>query len=466
MNALGIYNNNLTLLNFLNFSYRMSKLNHPNLVAFLGVCLQPQPILVMELLPMSLTGYLEKYANIPSNIKNSILLDVSHGLLYLHNQTPPIAHRDLTANNVLLTSGLKAKIADFGVSRAVEPDIREHYFRMSKNPGHMYYMPPEVKLPTKFEENISNVDKLDIFSFGVLIAHVYSQQLPIPIGTHSETTRLPLTEVQQRMTYVDAVDDDVVKKMAQDCLQNFPEDRPHTSDVVAILQDACSEMEAVGTLMERDANAKVLEEENTQLKEENDLFKEENAQIKEENAQLKEENAQLKEENARFKEENARFKEENAQYKRKNTQFKRKNTQIKEENAQIKEENAQIKEENAQIKEESAQIKEENAQIKEESARLKEENAQYKRKNTQLKRKNTRIKEENEKECTQMKQKLHELEAQLVSEKQEKEEKINHIESLQLELERQKEELRNRIAQQALPIFQVPSDRYYNYYAH
>ena len=397
---------------------------------------------------MSLTQYLEKYANIPSNIKNSILLDVSHGLLYLHKQTPPIAHRDLTANNVLLTSGLRAKIADFGVSRAVEPDIREHYFRMSKNPGHMYYMPPEVKLPTEFEENIRNVDKLDIFSFGVLIAHVYSQQLPESTGTHSETTRLPLTEVQQRMKYIDAVDNAVIKKLAQDCLQNFPEDRPHTSDVVAILQDACSEMEAVGTLMERDANAKVLEEENTRLKEENDLFKEENAQIKEENARLKEENA--------------RFKEENARYKRKNTQFKRKNTQIKEENTQIKEENTRLKEENDLFKEENAQIKEENAQLKEENARFKEENARYKRKNTQLKRKNTQIKEENEKECTQMKQKLHDLEAQLVSEKQEKEEKINHIESLQLELERQKEELRNRIAQQALPIFQVPSDRYYN----
>ena len=371
-------------MNFLPFSYRMSKLNHPNLVAFLGVCLQPQPILVMELLPMSLTQYLEKYANIPRNIKNSILLDVSHGLLYLHKQTPPIAHRDLTANNVLLTSGLRAKIADFGVSRAVEPDIREHYFRMSKNPGHMHYMPPEVKLPTEFQENIRNVDKLDIFSFGVLIAHVYSQQLPIPIGTHSETTRLPLTEVQQRMTYIDAVDDEVVKKLSQDCLQIFPKERPHTSDVVAILQDACS------------ANAKVLEEENTRLKEENAQFKGENARFKEENARFKEKNARFKGENARFKEENARFKEENAR----------------------------------------------------------------------LRRKNTQIKEENEKECTQMRQNLHDLEAQLVSEKQEKKEKINHIESLQFKLERQKEELRSRIAQQALPIFQVPSDRYYNYYAH
>ena len=92
----------------------MSKLSHPNLVQFLGVCFERSPdgnrdipILVMELLPMSLTQYLEKYDNIPRSIKNSILLDVSLGLLYLHNQSPPIAHRDLTANNVLLTSGLK-----------------------------------------------------------------------------------------------------------------------------------------------------------------------------------------------------------------------------------------------------------------------------------------------------------------------------------------------------------------------
>ena len=60
---------------------------------------------------MSLTQCLDQYKMIPNYIKNSILLDVSLGLLYLHKQTPPIVHRDLTTNNVLLTSGLKAKIS-------------------------------------------------------------------------------------------------------------------------------------------------------------------------------------------------------------------------------------------------------------------------------------------------------------------------------------------------------------------
>ena len=62
------------------------------------------PILIMECLPMSLINYLEQNKIIPNHIKNSILLDVSLGLLYLHTQTPHIIHCDLTANNVLLTS--------------------------------------------------------------------------------------------------------------------------------------------------------------------------------------------------------------------------------------------------------------------------------------------------------------------------------------------------------------------------
>ena len=235
----------------------MSELCHPNLVQFIGMCLQPSPnpednhnipVLVMELLPMSLTNYLEKYENIPANVKNSILLDVSLGLLYLHNQSPPVVHRDLTANNVLLTSGLKAKIADFGVSKTVEPDVRQHYFRVSQNPGNLCYMPPETMSVAKVE-NISNVDKLDVFSFGVLIAHTFSQKWPTPTGSF-DADMVPLTEVQKRMKYIDAIDDDVVKKLAEDCLHNLSKKRPHTSQVVAILQDICSQSEPVETLME------------------------------------------------------------------------------------------------------------------------------------------------------------------------------------------------------------------------
>ena len=103
----------------------MSQLHHSNLVQFLGFHYKlgsDVPILIMELLPISLTKYLEQNKMIPNRIKISILLDVSLGLYYLHKQTPPILHRDITDNNVLLTSDMKAKISDFGVSRIFNPD--------------------------------------------------------------------------------------------------------------------------------------------------------------------------------------------------------------------------------------------------------------------------------------------------------------------------------------------------------
>ena len=125
---------------------------------------------------MSLTNYLEHNEMIPNHIKNSILLDVSLGLLYLHTQTPPIIHHDLTVSNVLLTSDMKAKITDFGVSCVFDPEAGEHYMRISTCPSALVHMPPEA-LQSDYKVTSDNFDKLDAFSFGVLILHVYTQQL-------------------------------------------------------------------------------------------------------------------------------------------------------------------------------------------------------------------------------------------------------------------------------------------------
>ena len=213
---------------------RMSQLRHPNLVQFLGVHYKSSsdiPILVMECLPMSLTQCLEQYKMIPNHIKNSILLDVSLGLLYLHKQTPPIVHRDLTANNVLLTSAMKAKITDLGVSRMFEPEAAKHYMRMSTCPGTQVYMPPEAQ-KVNFKETSTNFDKLDVFSFGVLILHVYTQEWPEPTDPFDEHN-MPRTEVQRRKHLIDKIKSSItLKQLAEQCLQNQPQSRPHTSDLV------------------------------------------------------------------------------------------------------------------------------------------------------------------------------------------------------------------------------------------
>lgn len=125
----------------------LSQLSHPHIVQFLGVYpLQEDaevPALVMEFLPTNLTQCLYQYGTMPNEISYSILRDVSLGLRYLHERDNPIIHRDLSANNILLSSDMSAKISDLGVAKI----LRVNPFRqqtMSKAPGTSCYMPPEV----------------------------------------------------------------------------------------------------------------------------------------------------------------------------------------------------------------------------------------------------------------------------------------------------------------------------------
>ncbi len=102
---------------------RLFDLRHPNIVQLLGICflhdtetIAPRcPHIVMEYLPHCLDNLLNHASGTPLSVKHSILCDVAAGLSYLHNRSPPVVHCKLTASNVLLTSGMEAKICDIRV---------------------------------------------------------------------------------------------------------------------------------------------------------------------------------------------------------------------------------------------------------------------------------------------------------------------------------------------------------------
>ncbi len=151
----------------------MSSLRHPNITQFWGLYFSPNsrfPLLVMERLQTSLGSHLNDQRSSLSLVqKVSILQDVANGLAYLHGRRPPVIHRDLTANNVLLNFGppLIAKISDMGNSRIFDIIPRHGYSVLAgtftRVPGALVYMPPEAQ-----GEVHRYGPSLDIFSFGHL----------------------------------------------------------------------------------------------------------------------------------------------------------------------------------------------------------------------------------------------------------------------------------------------------------
>ena len=254
----------------------MSKLRHPHIVQFLGVCYLPGtnlPSLVMERLDSNLHKLLETTPNLPLTIKISILLDTARGLLYLHSQSPSIIHRDLTARNVLLNSAMVAKIADLGMARIVDlqPD---QLATMTRGPGNIVYMPPEA-----MGEHAKYNSSLDIFSFGNIALFTLTQEFIGPklkAATYTDPMSrkiIGLSEIERRehffcILYCDLGKESALAKLTQDCLQNHPDDRPSTADLVERIKIISSDMESPSKLelMKQQSST---EKENKQMANEN-----------------------------------------------------------------------------------------------------------------------------------------------------------------------------------------------------
>ena len=229
----------------------MSSLRHPHVVQFLGVCFLPGsrlPALVMEKFMVSLHDLLETNPNIPLPTKCSILHDVARGLLYLHSRAPPIIHRDLTAKNVLLNSGMVAKLADLGVARIVESRPGQIAAQLTQAPGTAVYMPPEALDPEGTYDT-----KLDIFSFGNVALFTLTQTFPAQLKypTYFDATasgrRVARSEVERRFEYIQQLhealgQEHVLVRIVEQCLQDLPGDRPSIEEAVHQLEDSSAQL--------------------------------------------------------------------------------------------------------------------------------------------------------------------------------------------------------------------------------
>jgi len=212
-----------------------STVRHPNVVQFLGIYYPSSdesglPIMVMEKMQESVTSLVDKHDDIPLLVKLSILHDVCLGLRYLHGHNPPIVHRDLSSDNILVTPHLEAKITDLGVAKIM---MTESSKSLSKTPGTAAFMPPEA-----LDDKPVYGPPLDVFSFGGVILHITSRQWPTPKAMSQvdpkTRKRVILSEIERRQDYISMMDADdraLIKPLILLCLVDDPELRPTVTEV-------------------------------------------------------------------------------------------------------------------------------------------------------------------------------------------------------------------------------------------
>jgi len=216
----------------------LGRLHHRNLVNLVGYCAEKgqHMLLYVYMNKGSLASHLysEKHEALNWDLRVHISLDIARGLEYLHDgAVPPVIHRDIKSSNILLDQSMRARVADFGLSR--EEMVDKHAVNVR---GTFGYLDPEYISTKAFTK------KSDVYSFGVLLFELIAGRNPQQ-GL-MEYVELAAMNIEGKVGWEEIVDSrlegkfDVqelneVATLAYKCINRAPRKRPSMRDVVQVL---------------------------------------------------------------------------------------------------------------------------------------------------------------------------------------------------------------------------------------
>ncbi|KAG2683175.1 hypothetical protein I3760_10G020400 [Carya illinoinensis] len=217
---------------FLNEIKALIEIRHRNIIKLLGFCSHARhSFLVYEYLERgSLARMLENEEDAKELVwskRLNIVKGVAYALSYMHHDcSPPIIHRDIKSNNILLDSRYEAHVSDFGTAKILELDSSN----WSSLAGTYGYIAPELAYTMKVTE------KCDVYSFGVLAFEVIMGKYP---GDFISSVKSSNPSIYMGIQLKDVVDQRLpfpkphvevelirVAEIAIECLNDLPESRP------------------------------------------------------------------------------------------------------------------------------------------------------------------------------------------------------------------------------------------------
>uniref|UniRef100_A0A5B6YKQ3 non-specific serine/threonine protein kinase n=1 Tax=Davidia involucrata TaxID=16924 RepID=A0A5B6YKQ3_DAVIN len=148
----------------------LTEVRHRNIIKLYGFCsMKGCMYLVYEYVLRGSLGKVLNGEELGWGTRVKIVQGVAHALAYLHHDcSPPIVHRDVSLNNILLESGFEPRLSDFGTARLLSSDTSN----WTTVAGSYGYMAPELALSMRVTE------KCDVYSFGVVALEVLMGKHP------------------------------------------------------------------------------------------------------------------------------------------------------------------------------------------------------------------------------------------------------------------------------------------------
>ncbi|MBA0680555.1 hypothetical protein Goari_012247, partial [Gossypium aridum] len=221
--------------------YLLTSLRHENLVRLRGFCCSKGRGECFLIYDFASKGNLSKYLDVedggepvldwPTRI--SIINGIATGIGYLHKSEvskPPIVHRNISVEKVLIDHQFSPLIADSGLHKILADDIVYSALKVSAAMG---YLAPEYVTTGRFTE------KTDIFAFGVIILQILSGKLQL-----TSSMRLG-AECSRFEDFVDAnlkgeFSEPMAAKLGEialRCTNQHPNDRPCMETIIKELND-------------------------------------------------------------------------------------------------------------------------------------------------------------------------------------------------------------------------------------
>nr|AMM42960.1 LRR-RLK [Vernicia montana] len=164
----------INLQSFENEIRMLTEVRHRNIIKLYGYCSRRGCLhLVYEYVERGSLGKVlygvEGEIDLGWATRVKIVQGVAHAIAYLHHDcSPPIVHRDISMNNILLESDFEPRLSDFGTARLLNADSSN----WTAVAGSYGYMAPELALTMRV------TDKCDVYSFGVVALEVMMGRHP------------------------------------------------------------------------------------------------------------------------------------------------------------------------------------------------------------------------------------------------------------------------------------------------